>query len=663
MIKVSLRSLMIGSALAVGLVATAGTAQAIEYNFGEVKMNIDTTASVGVGIRTSGQDCSHVSTYNGGCLAEGHGTAYGVNDDDGNVNTDRGDIYSAAVKLTSEVQAEYKNYGAFVRVKAFYDYWIDQQLSDSNNRFGRRPMEDANRGDAARNFGARGINLLDAFVYGNFNVGDLPLTVRAGSQVINWGESLAIQGGISSYLPVDVSALRTPGAELKEAYQPVPALYVSLGLPNNFSVEAFWQAQWKKTKLDACGTFFAGSDGFCEGGAYIMSAGEYPTAPILIPRIASEEGDDTGTFGVSLKYYADWLNNGTDTGLYFVQYSSALPVGTFTAGQATASFAGLDTALGGGGTITDITSLCAFFGTASLPACAGTTQAALGGVTPIAAAIGTVANTKNTLAQYPEDIQTFGASFNTVVPIFGGSALSGEAAYSSDMPFQLSDVEINCADLINTGVGSAPGLGWAAQCRPGAPTVADGGTIRGYDRFDVITGQLSLISTLPTSNALTELIGSDIVILVANVGFQSIPDLNSTNNRLAAPRSATTHANPVVGAILGDPACAAGGCQLRYADPFSWGYRLIASTDYNNAFGTSWTLSPNVAFGHDVGGNSAGPIGPGFVEGKKALTVGVNARLQSALRLSVGYTHNWGSSYTNYADDKDFATASVSYAF
>ncbi len=368
---------------------------------------------------------------------------------------------------------------------------------------------------------------------------------------------------------------------------------------------------------------------------------------------------------MSLKYYADWLNNGTDTGLYFVRYSSALPIGTFSAGQSAAAFAGLDTALGGGGTITDITSLCAAaaFGTASFPACATTPQAALGGVSPIQAAIGTVANTKTTLAQYPEDINTFGASFNTVVPILGGSAFSGEAAFSQDMPFQLSDVEINCADLINTGAGSNPALGWAAACRPGAPTVADGGTIRGYDRFDVITGQLSLISTLPTSNALTELIGSDIVILVANAGFQSIPDLNSTNNRLGAPRSATTHPNPIVGAILGDAACAAGGCQLQYADSFSWGYRLIASTDYNNAFGTAWTLSPNVAFGHDVSGVSAGPIGPGFVEGKKALTVGVNARLQSALRLSVGYTHNWGNPYRNFASDKDFATASVSYAF
>tara|TARA_R110000868_G_scaffold162252_1_gene393320 strand:- start:543 stop:2531 length:1989 start_codon:yes stop_codon:yes gene_type:complete len=662
MIKVSLRSLVIGAAFSAGLIATAGTAQAIEYNFGDVKMNIDTTASIGVGMRTSGQDCSHINTANGGCLAA-QGTNMGVNDDDGNVNTDRGELYSSVVKVTSEVQATYKNYGAFVRVKAFYDYWVDQQLSNDTGRFGRRPIEDANRGDGARNFGSRGINLLDAFAYGNFDVGNLPLTVRVGSQVINWGESLAIAGGISSYLPVDVSALRTPGAELKEAYQPVPAIYVSLGLPNNFSVEAFWQAQWKRTRLDACGTFFAGSDGYCEGGAYIMSAGEYPTAPIYIPMVASDEGDDTGTFGVSLKYYADWLNDGTDTGLYFVQYSSALPVGTFTAGYSAAAFAGLDAALGGGGTITDITSLCAAFGTASFPACATTPQAALGGVSPIQAAIVTVANTKTSHAQYASDIQTLGASFNTVVPILGGTAFSGETSYTHDMPFQLSDVEINCADLINTGAGSNPALGWAAACRPDAPTVADGQTIRGYDRFNVWAGQFSLISTLPTSNALTNLIGSDIVVLVANAGFQYIPGLNGSNNRLGAPRASTTNPNPIVGAILGDAACATGTCPLLYADDFSWGYRLIASTDYNNAFGTAWTLSPNVSFGHDVYGTSAGPIGPGFVEGKKAITVGVGARLQSALRASVGYTHNWGNAYRNFSSDKDFATATVSYAF
>lgn len=647
----NVRALLVGGMAGVAMLFGASAAQAAGFKFGEVDVKVDTTMSVGVGVRTSKQDCTHVSVYNGGCRTEGQNVAFGVNDDDGNVNTDQWDLYTAVAKITSDIDVQYQNYGGFFRVKAFYDYWADQELGQNNGIYGKRPLDDTHRHSG--NTASRDIQILDAFVYGNFDVAGQPLSLRVGKQVINWGESLAIAGGISSYLPVDVSALRTPGSELKEAYQPVPAIYASLGLPNNFSIEAFWQFQWDRTRVDACGTYFATTDAICEGGAYVMSAGEYPTAPIQIFRKASEEGDDYGTWGASLKYYADWLNDGTDTGLYFVNYASPLPIGTFTAGD----FAGAASAALGA-PIANFQQFCGAFGYGSFGTCAaGTTPF---GVSPILLGLTLGGNTKSVLAQYPDDIQTLGASFNTVLPILGGSAFSGEASYTHDMPFQLSDVEINCTDLINAGLDTFAG----AACRPDAPSVAAGQTIRGYDRFNVWGGQLSLISTLPTSNALTSMLGSDIVVLVANAGFQYIPGLDSGNNRLSIARSSVSHPNPTVAAILGDSGCTTGGtCQVQYATPFSWGYRLIASTDYNNAFGTAWTLSPNIAFGHDVDGYSAGPIGPGFVQGKKAVTIGVGARLQSALRASIGYTHNWGNPYRNFSSDKDFATATVSYAF
>jgi len=38
------------------------------------------------------------------------------------------------------------------------------------------------------------VYLLDAYVYGSFAVGDSDLQFRLGNQVINWGESVFIQG-------------------------------------------------------------------------------------------------------------------------------------------------------------------------------------------------------------------------------------------------------------------------------------------------------------------------------------------------------------------------------------------------------------------------------------------------------------------------------------
>ena len=659
------QKVFLGGMTGAAMLLAVGTAHAVEFKFGEANLQIDNLVSVGAGFRTSKQDCTLVSKPNGGCSA-GNGAGMGINNDDGNVNTDQWDPYTTSVKITTDFDLQWRNYGAFVRTKAFYDYWVNEELGTRNNRFGSRPLVDAARGDQARDFGGRSFDILDAFVYGNFDVSGMPLNVRVGKQVVNWGESLFIQGGINSFLPIDVTAIRTPGSELKEALMPTPSVFASIGLPGSVTVEAFWQFGWQKTELDACGTFFSTSDAACEGGQYVMLNGEYP-GPVLIPRLASEEGDDTGTFGVAIKHYAENLGMGTDLGLYFTQQSLVVPVGTFSLGDF-----GDATTGSLGGPHTDLASLCANFGQFTFSACA--TNAVLpGGLTVLEAGVGATAATKNYLMQYPDDVRTIGASFNTSIPLFGGSAFSGEMAFTPDMPFALSDVEINSAELdaidACSFAGSPPGCLSQGSQNAGF-AYAPGDVIRGYDEFDVITGQLATISTLNPSAALPSLIGSDLMILIANVGFQYLPDLSDSTNRLAAPRSAATHPDLAAALILGDAACGAAAasplvadCKLAYATSSSWGYRLAATADYNNAFGTAWTLTPVLQWAHDVNGVSAGPVGPGFVDGKKTISIGLNANLQNTWRANIQYTNSFGNEFKNFSSDKDFVTMTVSYAF
>ncbi|WP_293342274.1 DUF1302 domain-containing protein [Parvibaculum sp.] len=659
------QKVFLGGMTGAAMLLAVGTAHAVEFKFGEANLQIDNLVSVGAGFRTSKQDCTLVSKPNGGCSA-GNGAGMGINNDDGNVNTDQWDPYTTSVKITTDFDLQWRNYGAFVRTKAFYDYWVNEELGTRNNRFGSRPLVDAARGDQARDFGGRSFDILDAFVYGNFDVSGMPLNVRVGKQVVNWGESLFIQGGINSFLPIDVTAIRTPGSELKEALMPTPSVFASIGLPGSVTVEAFWQFGWQKTELDACGTFFSTSDAACEGGQYVMLNGEYP-GPVLIPRLASEEGDDTGTFGVAIKHYAENLGMGTDLGLYFTQQSLVVPVGTFSLGDFGAATTGLL-----GGPHTDLAALCANFGQFTFGDCA--TNAVLpGGLTVLEAGVGATAATKNYLMQYPDDVRTIGASFNTSIPLFGGSAFSGEMAFTPDMPFALSDVEINSAELdaidACSFAGSPPGCLSQGSQNAGF-AYAPGDVIRGYDEFDVITGQLATISTLNPSAALPSLIGSDLMILIANVGFQYLPDLSDSTNRLAAPRSAATHPDLAAALILGDAACGAAAasplvadCKLAYATSSSWGYRLAATADYNNAFGTAWTLTPVLQWAHDVNGVSAGPVGPGFVDGKKTISIGLNANLQNTWRANIQYTNSFGNEYRNFSSDKDFVTMTVSYAF
>ena len=79
--------------------------------------------------------------------------------------------------------------------------------------------------------------LLDAFLYHNYQIGDLPGTTRLGKQVVSWGESTFIQGGINAVNPVDVAAFRRPGSEVKEGLIPVNMFYVSQSLTDNLSAD------------------------------------------------------------------------------------------------------------------------------------------------------------------------------------------------------------------------------------------------------------------------------------------------------------------------------------------------------------------------------------------------------------------------------------------
>lgn len=689
--------------------ACANAALAIDMKFGDVSAKLDSTLSVGVGLRTSGIDCTKIALDNGGCTTTGahavrsfgnpagSGYATGVNNDDGNINSRRWNPYSTIGKITSELQLDWQNYGAFIRGKAYYDYWGAKEQGTRSAGYGVRPLDDASRGNGVtknNNGAGHGIKLLDAFVYGNFDVAGQPLNVRLGNQVVNWGESLIFQGGINSFLPIDVSAIRTPGAQLKEAYQPVPMIYAQLGLPGNFGLEAFYEFAWSRTRLDSCGTFFSGSDHYCEGGTYVMNSYEYnhpvpalggilsQTFPgVFVPRIASQYARNSGQWGVKGSYYADWLNDGTDLGLYYTNFHSNLPIGTFTA-------AGVPDGVGGVPNY-NAAVFCNLAGVPlAAPASTCLSYPAASGVLIGAANAGNI----RTLAQYPEDIHMVGASFNTTIAnLLGGTAISGELTYSPNMPFQVADTTINAnslalskSDLLAAYIQSNPAatvadaIGYlTAQAQTtaltgGRPLTPIGGVIPGYDRHRVMTGQIYTISTLATSNPVTEFLGADIVPLIANVGFQY---LNGDHRNLAVPMSGAYSSNALVDYMLGNGVCPGGpvttaanlatsSCPgAQYATTFSWGYRLIASASYNNAFGSAWTLSPSIQWAHDVHGYSAGPTGPGIIEGRKAVTLGVNGSLQSTWSVSANWTSSFGNKFQNAMYDKDFAQFNVSYAF
>jgi hypothetical protein len=166
----------------------AAHAQAVEFSFAdnEISGSIDTTVSYGQLWRVQGQD----KTNND------------INTNDGNRGFDTG-LVSEVFKVTSDMEVTYQNYGAFVRGTAFYDTQIMDKRSDYyDSSLAYQPSQNYPKDDSftrgTRHTAGRNAEILDAYVYGNWDVGDMPIGVRLGKQVFNWGEGLFYRGGINS---------------------------------------------------------------------------------------------------------------------------------------------------------------------------------------------------------------------------------------------------------------------------------------------------------------------------------------------------------------------------------------------------------------------------------------------------------------------------------
>jgi hypothetical protein len=175
--------------------------------------------------------------------------------DDGHLNFKKGETFSKIFKGIHDLELKYGDTGVFVRGK----YWYDFELKDETASSRTSATQPQGRRQVFRRRDARCLRLPQLLI------ADLPGSVRLGKQVVSWGESTFIGGGINSINPIDVSAFRRPGAEIKEGLIPVNMFYVSQSLTDNLSAEGFYQIEWDQTVVDNCGTFFSQPDVIADG--------------------------------------------------------------------------------------------------------------------------------------------------------------------------------------------------------------------------------------------------------------------------------------------------------------------------------------------------------------------------------------------------------------
>lgn len=249
------------------------------------------------------------------------------NQNDGNNNFDKGSLIQNRLDIFSEFDAKYKNVGLRVSGAAWYDN-VYQSSNDNDTLTANRPIgEPANEfsSETARLMG-RDAELLDSFVYGQFTLNELPVTVRAGSHTLLFGESLffannAIAGGQG---PVDVVKARSvPGSTTKEILQPTGKVSVQASLADGLSVGAYLGYEWEKSRLPPIGSYLATGDSVGPGAERVI-VGNLGSFTV----IDEQEAKDSGQGGISLSYYFEPLD--TDFGFHAIRYHATGPSGIYT---------------------------------------------------------------------------------------------------------------------------------------------------------------------------------------------------------------------------------------------------------------------------------------------------------------------------------------------
>ena len=670
-------------------------AQAIELGYGDFQGSLDTTISHGMMFR--------VEKRNTGLAAD-------TNGNDGNLNYNRS-MVSNTSKFTTDLDIGTGDFGAFVRATGFVDF---------ENENGSR--ERTRLSEAAKNQAGRDLDVLDAYLTGTWDVGDAIVDLRLGRHVLNWGESTFIPNGINAINPFDVSKLRQPGSELREALLPVGLASVAVAPTDLLSMEGFYQFDWEETEIDPVGSFFSSTDYVGPGAreAVITQVTENddgfgfgelltpyincdldalgplqlpdPTSPgtqiqcdsqspqrmqsVFDPDFASvlrgrdRTPEDSGQWGLAMRYLAEDLND-TEFGFYFMNYHSRLPTVGAQKGSRDGLLAGLAAAQAVGSSTSATTKAVTAEVTRKVQAAVAAglipqqnaaavigaqVKEQVGGIAS-ALAIDRYGKSGQYFLEYPDDIQLFGVSFNTVLGA-SGWALQGEYSFRRDAPLQRAERVVLGEGLrpIATGLELAEAAAKAAAILQDDPTnqqkqaaaAAAGAAyqtfqnnytpdkVQGYIERDVSQVQATATKIFgPT-------LGADGLVFVTELALMHVHNMPDKNTApLESPAGGTLETGEAD------------------ADGTSWGYRVAARLDYNNAIGGA-NLHPYTQFLHDVSGNSPAPSGP-FVEDRTALTLGVRADYLSRWQADIGYTRYAGKG--NELSDRDFVSASVKYSF
>ncbi|CAI06297.1 conserved hypothetical protein [Aromatoleum aromaticum EbN1] len=247
-----------------------------------------------------------------------------INTNDGDRNFSRG-LISNRLDLLSEFDLRYRN-NMGIRVSGAA--WYDQVYNESNDRSLRHAASLNQRSadfdeftTATEKLHGRKAEFLDAFIYGRTDIAGKGLNLKAGRFTQLYGETLffGANGIAGAQTPLDLArALSVPNSQFKEVARPVGQVSAQLQLSPDMSVGAYYQYEWRESRLPGAGSYFAFAD-------FPGAGGEFLYGPFGLNGTLHRGGDldaqDSGQGGIQVKFRA----GDTEYGLYAAQFHDKLP--------------------------------------------------------------------------------------------------------------------------------------------------------------------------------------------------------------------------------------------------------------------------------------------------------------------------------------------------
>jgi hypothetical protein len=297
--------------LATGMVAGV-SAHAVDLNpGGEWQVRWDNTLKYSGGVRVDSARPELISP-----------AAARRNNDDGDRNFGTG-LMSNRVDVLSEFDAQKDGFGFRLSAAAWYDAVYNRgNVNDSFATVNKAAAPFNEFTSGTRKYAGQNAEVLDAFAFGQANIGDKRLSYRVGQHSLVWGTSLFFgNNGIAKGMaPVDIYKLNIPGTTAKETTMPVPQVSATLQLSDSTSVEAYVQTRFRPTRLPPAGSYFSSAD-FLGPGAEIFDLGT--PGPGRLAYAGEIKGPRRNNFGVALNTRSEMLD--ADLGFYALRYQDTSP--------------------------------------------------------------------------------------------------------------------------------------------------------------------------------------------------------------------------------------------------------------------------------------------------------------------------------------------------